>query len=181
MNGKLLAGLCAGMMSIAAPVAAQGVAALQAAADTGTLDYNIYGPSQTSRQVQAEVVGGRALQVTVSAAAANPWDIGATAPVDKPIAKGDRVTVSFWARAPQVEGAATISIPFVGVMLVAAPYTPLVSGPVVIGREWKLHKVSGVASVDAASGAAMVGMHLGTIKGVVEFGPITVSDPGKAG
>jgi hypothetical protein len=158
MKGMLLAVLCMGALPLTA-VAAQNADILQKAINTPSVAYNFYGAGQTNKAVKADVAGGRAM----------------------PIAKGDKIVVAFWARAPKLEGDATTPIPFAGVSLAAAPYTPLVSGSAAIGREWKLHQVTGVAAADAAGGATMVALHLGAAKAVLEFGPIFVIDLGKSG
>jgi hypothetical protein len=180
MKGMLLAALSMGALPLTA-VAAQNADILQKAINTPSVAYNFYGAGQTNKAVKADVAGGRAMQVTVQTLSANPWDVGANSPIVKPIAKGDKIVVAFWARAPKLEGDATTPIPFAGVSLAAAPYTPLVSGSAAIGREWKLHQVTGVAAADAAGGATMVALHLGAAKAVLEFGPIFVIDLGKSG
>jgi hypothetical protein len=168
-------------MGIGAGAMAQNADILQKAINTPAVAYTFYGAGQTSRAVKADVAGGHALQVTVQTPGANVWDVGATSPIARPIAKGDKIVVAFWARAPRLSGDATTPIPFAGVSLSAAPYTPLVSGSAAIGREWTLHQVTGVAGADAAGGAAMVSLHLGAAKAVLEFGPIFVIDLGKGG
>jgi hypothetical protein len=82
---------------------------------------------------------------------------------------------------PKLKADATTPISFAGVALAAAPYTPLVSGSANVGRDWKLEQIAGIAAADAAGGTAMVSMHLGAAKTMLEFGPIFVLDLGKAG
>jgi hypothetical protein len=43
-----------------------------------------------------------------------------------------------------------------------------------------LEQIAGIAAADAAGGTAMVSMHLGAAKAMLEFGPIFVIDLGKA-
>jgi hypothetical protein len=185
MKGLLFTALCAGAMPLAfaagAGASAQGGDILQKAINTPGVAYSVYGAGQTSKPVKASVIGGRALQVVVAAPTTNVWDVGASSPIAKPIAKGDRIVVAFWARAPKLEGDATTSLPFAGVSLAAAPYTPIVTGSAKVGREWTLHQVTGVAAADAGAGGAMVSLHLGAAKAVFEFGAIFVLDMGKSG
>lgn len=181
MKGKWIAVAGAGAIALAGVAGAQGGDILQKAINTPAVAYSFYGAGQTSKPVKADVAGGQALQVTIQAPGTNVWDVGASSPIAKPIAKGDRIVVAFWARAPRLAAEATTPIPFAGVSLAAAPYTPLVTGSAAIGRDWKLHQVAGVAAADAAGGAAMVSLHLGAAKAVLEFGPIFVIDLGKPG
>ncbi|MCU6453808.1 hypothetical protein LPN01_06935 [Sphingomonas sp. A2-49] len=181
MKGRWCAVLGAGAIVVAGAAAAQSGDILQKAINTPAVAYSFYGPGQTSKPVKADVAGGHALQVTIEAPGATVWQVGASSPIAKPIAKGDKIVVAFWARAPKLAADATTPIPFAGVSLAAAPYTPLVTGSAAVGRDWKLHQVTGVAASDAAGGAAMVSLHLGAAKAVLEFGPIFVIDLGKAG
>lgn len=160
---------------------AQNADILQKAINTPGVTYKIYGAGQTNKPVKSDVIGGHALQITIPAASANIWEVGASSPITKPIVKGDRIVVAFWARAPRLTGDTTTPIPFAGVALSATPYTPLVGGAVSVGKDWTLHQVTGVAAADAAVGAANVSMHLAAAKAVLELGPIFVLDLGKGG
>jgi hypothetical protein len=162
-------------------VSAQTGDILQNAINTPGVSYSVYGAGQTNKAVKADVVGGHALQITIPAATPNVWDVGASSPITKPIAKGDKIVIAFWVRAPKLKADATTPISFAGVALAAAPYTPLVSGSANVGRDWKLEQIAGIAAADAAGGTATVSMHLGAAKAVLEFGPIFVLDLGKAG
>lgn len=173
--------LVAVLLVAATGTQAQTADILQKAINTPGVTYKVYGAGQTNKLVKSDVVGGHALQISIPAASANVWEVSAMSPLAKPIAKGDRIVVAFWARAPKLTGDTTTPIPFAGVALSAAPYTPLVSGAVAVGKDWTLHQVSGVAAADAAVGAANVSMHLAAAKAVLELGPIFVLDLGKAG
>jgi hypothetical protein len=181
MKGLLFAALGVTALALVPTGSAQTGDILQKAINTPGVAYSVYGAGQANKPVKADVVGGRAIQVVVTATGGNVWDVGASSPIAKPIAKGDRIVVAFWARAPKLAGDATAAIPFAGVAMAAAPYTPIVTGSAVVGREWKLQQVTGVAASDAAAGAAMVSLHLGGAKAVFEFGPIFVLDLGKSG
>ncbi len=181
MKGSLFAALGVAALASVPAGSAQTGDILQKAINTPGVAYSVYGAGQTSKPVKADVVGGRALQIVVAAPGTHGWDVGASSPIAKPIAKGDRIVVAFWARAPKLAGDATAAIPFAGVSLAAAPYTPIVTGSATVGREWKLQQITGVAAADAAGGAAMVSLHLGVAKAVFEFGPIFVLDMGKSG
>ncbi len=162
-------------------VSAQTGDILQTAINTPGVSYSVYGAGQTNKPVKADVVDGHALQITIPAATPNVWDVGASSPITKPIAKGDKIVIAFWVRAPKLKADATTPISFAGVALAAAPYTPLVSGSADVGRDWKLEKIAGIAAADAAGGTAMVSLHLDAAKTMLEFGPVSALDLGKAG
>ena len=181
MKGTILAALGAAAMLAAAGVSAQQGDILQKAINTPSIAYSVYGPDQKTKVVKAGVPGGQAMQIDVQAKGANAWAVGASSPIAKPIAKGDRIVLAFWARAPKLAGDATTPIAFAGITGTAAPYTQMLGGPVTVGREWKLQQVTGTAPADAAPGTVAVTLHLAADKALFELGPVFVLDLGRAG
>ena len=124
--------------------------------------------------------GGKALRVAVSKKGANPWDATVGGPINKPIARGDRLLLLFSARLEKGEnGAATATLPYNAIQLGAAPYSTIVSGPAQIGPEWKDFQVTGTADGNYSAGQLKVTIQLATAKQTVDFGPIVVLDRGK--
>ena len=126
------------------------------------------------------VQGGKALRVVVRGKGANAWDVAIESPVTQPVKAGDQLLLAFWARLEKGEGGATsTTLPFNGVQLSAAPYTPLFTGSAEVGAEWKLHEVRGRAAADHAAGTLKSTIHLATAAQTVEFGPIFVVNLGQ--
>jgi hypothetical protein len=129
------------------------------------------------------VQGGKALRVHVAAKGANPWDISVGVPVVKPIKAGHRLLLAFYAKVVEgPDGAATVTLPFNAVQLAAAPYTPLLSGPVDIGKDWPAqpYSVIGVADRDYKAGEVGITFQVATAKQVLDFGPVFLIDLGPA-
>lgn len=166
--------------AVAVQADAQDAAAiLRFAVNTPGANYSAYGPTQSAKLVKdSKVQGGVAFRIEISAKGPDPFTSGATSPVSKPISKGDRVTVAFWARAPKLPEGRTTPIPFVGLQLANAPYTQFVTGSAEISREWKIYEVRGVADKNYAAGQVNVGLHLSAEKAIIDLGPIFVLDFG---
>lgn len=154
-------------------------AILKYAINTPGVTYTAYGPTQTARVVKDDKVqGGQAYRVEINAKGPSPYTSGATAPLVKSIAKGDRLVIAFWARAPKVAEGKTTPIPFAGLQQSGAPYTQFVFGSADLGREWKMFEVRGVADKDYAAGQANVALHLAAEKTTIDLGPLFVLDLG---
>jgi hypothetical protein len=169
-----------GALCLSLPASAQDAAAiLKYAINTQGVGYTPYGPTQTMKNVRdGKVQGGVAQRIEISAKGPNPYTSGATTPIDKPIAKGDRLMIAFWARAPKVAADKTTPIPFAGLQLSGEPYTQFVFGSADVGRDWKLFQIRGVADKDYAAGQANVSLHLSAEIAVFDLGPVFVLDFG---
>lgn len=181
-------GAKAGWVLACASVAACGTAALATqqldimsrAINTPSIGYNLYGTGYSAGVVKdATVVGGQALRVTVAQPAAHAYDIGATAPLTKPIRKGDALVVAVWMRAPKVAGGESLSLPFMGLIGPAPGYAQIVAGEARAESAWVLRSVRGTALQDYQPGQATVTLHLGAQKGVIDLGPVFVLDLGQ--
>jgi hypothetical protein len=127
-----------------------------------------------------KVQGGKALRVEVPGKAPNTWAVAVAVPVNKPVKAGDKLVLAFWARLEKGEnGATSTTLPFNGVQLASAPYTPLFNGPITIGPEWKLQQVEGKANASYPAGALSISLHLATAKQVVDIGPVFLLDMGQ--
>lgn len=173
----------AGMMAVAAvsvQASAQDAAAIMKyAINTPGAGFTSYGPTQTMKIVKdGKVQGGVAQRIEITTKGPDAYTSGATTPVDKPIARGDRLMIAFWARAPKVAADKTTPIPFAGLQLSGAPYTQFVLGSAAVEREWKLFQIRGVADKDYAAGQVNVSLHLSAEKTVIDLGPVFVLDFG---
>jgi hypothetical protein len=141
------------------------------------LGWSLYGPNQSAKQVSApsDVPGGAAVRVTVTKPGANPYDVGATYPNTKPIAKGDTVVTMVFMRAPDAGDGKTIPIPL-GISEANAPYTQIANETVQVGPTWKRYFVAGVAPKTFRAGEARISVQLA--EQVVELGAAFLMDPG---
>lgn len=175
------------LLLLAAPAGASG----QAADDIVNKIINIPAPAsfqvngvKTKPKVRSDegVQGGKALRVDIPGASPQPWSISIGDAITKPVKKGDRLVLAFWARLAKGEnGAASAILPSNSVQIAREPYTSVFGGPATIGPEWKLHEVRGTADKDYAAGDLGVSIHLATAKQTVDIGPIFVLDLGPAG
>lgn len=142
------------------------------------IGWGVYGPNQSAKQVPAaEVPGGAAVQVKVSKAGVNPWDVGATYPTIKPIAAGDTLFVMVFLRAPDAKDGATVPIP-VTIGGTDAPYPQIAAETVNVGATWKRYYVTGVSAQAFAAGKARISVQLAGAKQVIEVGPAFLLDLG---
>lgn len=106
--------------------------------------------------------------------------IGVTTPTVKPVKKGDRIVIAFWARASGTENGAPGKIG--RVQLEATPVIRAIfEGSFDIGPDWKMYQLKGVADQDYAPGALNAALHLDAAKQVLEIGPVFVFNYGQAG
>lgn len=125
------------------------------------------------------VQGGKAMRIQVRRKGANPWDVAVESAINQPIKAGDSLLFAFWARLEKGEGGAvTATLPYNAVQLTAAPYSTVLSNPVEIGAEWKLHEVEGKADKDYAAGTLKATIHLATAEQTVDLGPLIVVNLG---
>ncbi|HEY0312579.1 MAG TPA: hypothetical protein VGC56_08795 [Allosphingosinicella sp.] len=125
------------------------------------------------------VQGGKALRIEVPRKGANTWDSTVGGAIKKPVKAGDTLLLAFYARLERGENGATKTVlPFAGVQLVDAPWTPLFQEPVEIGPEWKLLKVKGKVDKSYAAGKLKVTVQLATAKQAVDIGPLIVLNQG---
>ena len=183
----ILAAVAALGLSIATPMtapaaepAAEGI--MKYAINKPSTAWNVYGPGQTNAPVKDKaVIGGGGIRVQVNTATPDtPWTNSAGQAVGGKIAKGDIITIAFWAKAEPVDGGpATANVSAVRVQQAAEPWGGIVEGKVeAIGGEWKIYSVSGRATMDVDKGGAGVALHLGSAKQTVVLGPLFVLDFG---
>ena len=144
-----------------------------------SLAWSVYGLRRPARARSApEVPGGQAVRVQAPQTA-NPWDIGASLPVDGDINAGDVVLLAVWLRAETPpDGQTTVRLNSVGIQQSSAPYQPVITGAVTLTSEWKMLFVSGTAAEARPKGAANVNLQLGGSAQTVDLGPAFVFNLG---
>lgn len=117
---------------------------------------------------------GKALRLPIPREVGDGGSMGFTMPVIKPIKAGDRMVIAFWARAYKTEGGAPGKIARVRLEESTPPHRELFAQPVVVGPEWKMYQVSGIADQDYAPGRIGLAMHLAAAKQTLDIGPVFV-------
>ena len=122
----------------------------------------VYGEGQTSQQVPCAATGKVCLSVALQSAKANPWDIGAVAPLHGGIAKGDKLQVLVWARLDTDDAKAKAVVPML-LQLGTPPYTAVVSGSVTLTSKLEAVAIGGVAAESFAAGTVNLALQLGQL------------------
>ncbi|RSY89744.1 hypothetical protein DAH66_03620 [Sphingomonas koreensis] len=159
----------------ASGAAAQGqTAAAPVVLNEPSANWSVYGSGQTHKgRKDDRVQGGGAMRVTIPAKPANPWDVGASAPIKGAIGRGDRLVLAFWARL--ADGGSDGRTRIAGtIQQASAPYAPVLTGSVELTREWKLVHIEGVAAGDHAAGSANIALTLGGAAHTIDLGPVFV-------
>jgi hypothetical protein len=132
-------------------------------------------------QVRADkgVQFGKALRIAL-AGHADFWRIGIVTPTTRPLRKGDRVVIAFWARAVQTEGGAPGRIGRVQLEATEPAIRAIFERAVDVGPAWTMYQLSGVADRDYAPGTVNAALHLDAARQVLEIGPVFVLDYGPA-
>ena len=153
-------------------------AALQAAIDPAmefvintprAAAWNVYGDQQTNQQVPCDAAGKSCVRVALAQSLPNPWDIGATTPVQADIHKGDELRVVLWARLDSDDPNAKATIP-VQLQLADAPYTSMMSGAVTLTSKMGIVTIGGVARANHAAGTMNLSLQLGQLGQPVVLG-----------
>ena len=177
MRTCFLAPLC--LAILAPPAAAQDAMADRLVNDPRVEALRPYGqPIAPAVRSDKGVQFGKALRVRLKGDK-DFWRVGVTTPLLKPVRKGDRIVIAFWARASETENGAPGKIG--RVQLEATPVIRTIFEQAFeIGPEWKMYQLKGVADRDYAAGALNAAMHLDAAKQVLDLGPLFVLDYGQA-
>lgn len=106
--------------------------------------------------------------------------IGVITPTLKPVKKGDRIVIAFWARAEKTEGGAPGVIRRAQLEAITPGIRTIFEKAFDIGPEWKMHQFSGVADQDYPAGQLNAALHLNGAKQVLDIGPVFVLNYGPA-
>lgn len=150
----------------------QATAAAPARATDPALDYlintpkvttwSVYGEGQSSQQVPCAATGKICLRVALQSAKPNIWDIGAIAPLQGGIAKGDKLQVIAWARLDTDDAKAKVVVPML-LQVGAPPYTAVISGSVTLTSKLEPIAIGGVAAESFAGGTVNLALQLGQV------------------
>lgn len=124
--------------------------------------WSVYGDGQSAQPVACEASGKSCLRVTLQGKRANPWDIGAIAPITGDIRKGDKLQVLMWARLDTDDAKAQAQVP-VALQLGAPPYTAVLSGLALLTGKLEPVVLSGTAQMDQPAGTVNLSMQLGQV------------------
>ncbi|MET0904586.1 MAG: hypothetical protein ABWY10_00820 [Tardiphaga sp.] len=107
------------------------------------------------------------------------WRIGIVTPTLKPVKKGDRVVVAFWAKAGGTKDGAPGRIG--RVQLEATPVVRTIFEKAFdIAPEWTMYQLTGAADRDYPAGALNAALHLDSAKQVLDIGPVFILNYGQA-
>ncbi|WP_293880994.1 hypothetical protein [Sphingomonas sp.] len=121
---------------------------------------------------------GKALRIPISGAIPEFGRIGVVTPTLKPVRKGDRIVIAFWARAQRTEGDAPGKI--CRSQLEATPVVRTIfEQPFDITPEWKMYKLIGKADQAYPAGGLNAAFHLGCAKQTIDIGPVFILDYGQ--
>lgn len=112
------------------------------------------------------------MHVKIDAIRANPWDVGAIAPVNGAIKKGDKINVWVWARLDSAE--ATKGPLYITLQQAQSPWAQIVGGEITVTSEWDMYSFEAVAQADYPAGSANLGVHLGKLTLPLQLGPPVV-------
>ncbi|WP_116092201.1 hypothetical protein [Sphingomonas crusticola] len=120
---------------------------------------------------------GKALRVPLSGHA-DFWRVGVITPTLKPVRKGDRIVIAFWARAVETQDGAPGRIG--RVQLEATPVVRTIfEQPFELTGAWKMYQLAGAADRDYAAGSLNAALHLDSARQVLEIGPVFILDYGQ--
>jgi hypothetical protein len=104
--------------------------------------------------------------------------IGVLSPTVKPVKRGDRIVIAFWARATGTDADQPGRIG--RVQLEATPVVRTIfEKPFDIAPEWKMYQLSGTADQDYGPGALNAALHVDAVKQVLEIGPVFILNYGQ--
>ena len=180
MSRFTLAAFClTPLLVVASPAAAGQAAADRLVNDPRVEALNPYGSRiPPSIRADKQVQFGKALRIPLKGHA-DFWRIGVTTPVLRPVKKGDRIVIAFWARAVSTENGAPGKIG--RVQLEATPVVRTIFEQAFeVGPEWKMHQLKGVADRDYGPRELNAALHLDSAKQVLDIGPVYVLDYGQS-
>lgn len=104
--------------------------------------------------------------------------IGVITPILKPVQKGDRIVIAFWARAEKTEGGAPGVIRRAQLEATRPAIRAIFEKAFEIGPEWTMYQLAGVADQDYPPGHLNAALHLDAAKQVLDIGPIFILNYG---
>lgn len=178
LSRKIGIGLLAFMVSAQSYTASAAPASVPPAAANSTtvmradawLTYGV----PVSPKRDSSVVGSGSLVVPPLAKQADPWTSGAVLPIPQALAKGQRLTVAFWAKAVANE---TVRLNF---QAREAPYAAFFDQTIDLTPKWQRFVHTATAPASFPAGSQQVSLQLGDTHSAVVLGPVVLFD-GRAG
>ena len=161
------------------PANAQSASSPQLLHNPNAIEWEHRGNDKKMSVVEAATPSGQAISARIKKRKTNPWDTALWFRLDDGVEKGEKVSISFWARtakAPKSQENAEIVV-FVG--RDEEPYDNVIAEDVLLESEWKLYTVEGVSDARFPKGKMKVEYQLAKHKQTVEFGPVFVNSLGK--
>jgi hypothetical protein len=186
MIGKAAMVGLAGMLALASPAMAQDLSpelqALDAKLpgalinDPSSLDWKTQGIGFKSKGVTDPAIpgGGAAVQFEIRQADPKPYTIQAFIPLLSNIAKGETVTIGFYARALSADtpdGKGVVSVRF---QQNSDPWPGFGDAQVKVGPEWEWHEVNGISNINVQKEVAVVALQLAGAKQTIQIGQAIV-------
>lgn len=139
--------------------------------------WNVYGgEGVATQQIPCAAYGKQCLRVPLQTVKTNVWDIGAVAPVQGSIAKGDQIQVVMWARLDTDDARAKETIPVL-LQLGAAPYTAVISGTATLTSQLEPVAIGGIAAAAFEAGTVNLALQLGQLaRPVVLSAPLVLKN-----
>lgn len=140
-------------------------------------NWSFYGDVKVEPVDASKAPGGQMLRAKVTRKGKDYWDSAASSEPIKAIAKGQIVTLGFFARAGSDDGPVWINA---NVGQIAAPYDAAIIARIDLTQEERFYCLEGPAKVKLKNGAGKVTLHLAGEKQSVDLGPfvVTVREPG---
>lgn len=134
--------------------------------------WTVYGPQSHKKVRDKSVQGGGAVEVSVAARGAHPWDTAAQVPISGKIAAGDHILAAAWLKATTASGApADLNM---RIQATTAPYDAVAEKQQDVGDGWKLYSLDTIAGHGCAPEACALVIHLGSARQTVALGPAFV-------
>ena len=144
--------------------------------DPTRLDWATQGTGFKSKGVTDPAIpgGGAAVQFEIPKADPKPYSIQAFIPLLSKVAKGDTVTVGFYARALSADTADGKGLINVRFQQNSDPWPGFGDTTVKVGSQWEWHEVSAVSNINVAREVAVVALQLAGAKQTVQIGQAIV-------
>lgn len=170
-------------MMVAAPAWAQTAPAEPEVLNNANPDtfqvYGLPGGAKPKPIKDAKVQFGKAIRIDTPGGG-NVWTVGVNSVLMKPVKRGDKIMVAYYARLEKgAAGATTTQIAAGQIQLAAAPYTALFGKPCDLTTEWKLCTAVGHADRDYGKGELAAALHVNTAKQTLDIGALAVLNYGQ--
>jgi len=141
-----------------------------------SLDWSGNGKDYQKRGITGADIpgGGAAAHYVITRRGTHPYDVTADIPVIDDIAKGDDVTIGFWARTVSAETPDHQGTIGVRVQQNSAPWQGFADTTVAIGPAWKWHEVTGASTLALPKGTAIVSLQLAGARQTIDIGQMIV-------